>query len=574
MKQRIFRNLLLLTTVAVVLTAMLFSWLSYQYINQETFASLKRQAQMLTVMESDGTVNVAKLDAQCLSDRMTVIAADGRAIFDNYADVSGMENHLEREEVRAAFAIGEGRAMRASETLGKDILYYAVLLPDGNVLRLARTSDMIFSQAGTFLGYLLLILAIVLGVTYVWARSVTNRVLNPLVNIDLDNVAAEDVYPELRPIIDSFAEQREQLVREMRRYKNKKQELKAVTNNMDEGLLFLTPEWEIASINKSAVKFFGRDKQDLLGINLHQLDGSEEVENFLKIISEKGKGRLVINRGSSYYQLNGSKVSDKGSVLLIMDVTERATSEKLRREFSANVSHELKTPLQSVLGYSEIMLNGLVRPEDSKRFLQKIYDEAKKLLQLIDDIIKLSKLDELNDDMLEEVSLQDTAEAVFIRLRDKAAANGIRMELHDESSGACTVLGIPSLLEEVFFNLLDNAIKYNHNGGRVLMSINEKENKYLVKVSDTGFGIAQNELGHIFERFYRVDRSRHKAIDGTGLGLSIVKHGIMFHGGTIRVVSEPGKGTDFIMKLPKALMEKSKNSIGNGQEKSSIQDRV
>lgn len=551
MRQRIFRSLLLVTTVAVVLTAVLFSWLSYQYINKETFASLKRQANVLIMSEPDGTVNVTKLGMQQISDRMTIIAPDGQAIFDNYTDATTMENHLQREEVREAIATGEGRAKRSSETLGKDILYYAVLLPDGNVLRLARTSEVIFQQAEAFFEYLLLVLVLVLGVTYVWAKVVTGRVLKPLVNLDLNAVEADDVYPELQPIVESFVAQREQLGREMRRYKNKKQELKAVTNNMDEGLLFLTEGWEIDTINKSAVKFFGCDKQDLIGKNFRQIDGSEEIGQLLEEINTKGKGRLIINRGSNYYQLNGSKVSDKGSVLLIMDVTERTASEKLRREFSANVSHELKTPLQSVLGYSEIMLNGLVRPEDSPRFLQKIYDEAKNLLQLIDDIIKLSKLDELNHDMLEEFTLQGIAGQVFERLKDKAAKNGVQLQLSDATGGACSILGIPSLMEEVFFNLMDNAIKYNHTGGSVTVSLCEKENKYVVKISDTGFGIAQEELSHIFERFYRVDRSRHKAIDGTGLGLSIVKHGVMFHGGTIRVTSELGKGTDFIIKLPK-----------------------
>lgn len=551
MRQRIFRSLLLVTTVAVVLTAVLFSWLSYQYINKETFASLKRQANVLIMSEPDGTVNVTKLGMQQISDRMTIIAPDGQAIFDNYTDATTMENHLQREEVREAIATGEGRAKRSSETLGKDILYYAVLLPDGNVLRLARTSEVIFQQAEAFFEYLLLVLVLVLGVTYVWAKVVTGRVLKPLVNLDLNAVEADDVYPELQPIVESFVAQREQLGREMRRYKNKKQELKAVTNNMDEGLLFLTEGWEIDTINKSAVKFFGCDKQDLIGKNFRQIDGSEEIGQLLEEINTKGKGRLIINRGSNYYQLNGSKVFDKGSVLLIMDVTERTASEKLRREFSANVSHELKTPLQSVLGYSEIMLNGLVRPEDSPRFLQKIYDEAKNLLQLIDDIIKLSKLDELNHDMLEEFTLQGIAGQVFERLKDKAVKNGVQLQLSDATGGACSILGIPSLMEEVFFNLMDNAIKYNHTGGSVTVSLCEKENKYVVKISDTGFGIAQEELSHIFERFYRVDRSRHKAIDGTGLGLSIVKHGVMFHGGTIRVTSELGKGTDFIIKLPK-----------------------
>ena len=366
------------------------------------------------------------------------------------------------------------------------------------------------------------------------------------------------VYPELKPIVEYFELQQEKLQKEMRRYKNKKQELKAVTNNMDEGLLFLNPVWEIESINKSAVKFFGKEKQELLGTSFFMLDDSDEIRQLLAKIEQEGTGRLVINRGSSYYQLNGSRITDKGFVLLIMDVTARTASEKIRREFSANVSHELKTPLQSVLGYSEIMLSGLVKPEDTKRFLQKINDEAHNLLRLIDDIMQLSKLDELTHDMMEEFTLQDVAQSALARLKDKAGRLQVSLQLVDSTGGDSKLLGISSLMEEIFFNLLDNGLKYNHPGGEVTLRLSEGENKYTVSVADTGMGIPGSELPHIFERFYRVDRSRHKAIEGTGLGLSIVKHGVGFHGGSIRVVSTVGQGTEFIMKFPKPKYEAEK----------------
>ena len=283
---------------------------------------------------------------------------------------------------------------------------------------------------------------------------------------------------------------------------------------------------------------------------LERIEG-EDIRRLLQQMELVGKGRLIINRGNTYYQCNGSRIADKGFVLLIMDVTERTASEKLRREFSANVSHELKTPLQSVLGYSEIMLSGLVKPEDGPRFLQKIYDEARNLLRLIDDIMKLSKLDELNHDMLEEFSLVEVAQSAVRRLQDKARSVKVELAVENNIAGAASILGIASLMEEIFFNLLDNGIKYNHEGGRVNIALSETENKYVVKITDTGMGIAAAELPHIFERFYRVDRSRHKAIEGTGLGLSIVKHGVLFHGGTVRVNSTAGQGTEFILKFPK-----------------------
>ena len=425
-------------------------------------------------------------------------------------------------------------------------------MQDGNVLRLSRTNDAVFQQYKIILGYFVLLALAVLCGAFWAAKTITARILRPLENLNLEQPDSEAVvYPELKPIVEYFELQQEKLQKEMRRYKNKKQELKAVTNNMDEGLLFLNPVWEIESINKSAVKFFGKEKQELLGTSFFMLDDSDEIRQLLAKIEQEGKGRLVINRGSSYYQLNGSRITDKGFVLLIMDVTARTASEKIRREFSANVSHELKTPLQSVLGYSEIMLSGLVKPEDTKRFLQKINDEAHNLLRLIDDIMQLSKLDELTHDMMEEFTLQDVAQSALARLKDKAGRLQVSLQLVDSTGGDSKLLGIYSLMEEIFFNLLDNGLKYNHPGGEVTLRLSEGENKYTVSVADTGMGIPGSELPHIFERFYRVDRSRHKAIEGTGLGLSIVKHGVGFHGGSIRVVSTVGQGTEFIMKFPK-----------------------
>lgn len=552
MKQKLFRSILLLTSLAVGLVFVLFCWLSYSYITHESYDSLKREAMILIVAEPDGCIPVSHLKRLQLQDRVTLIAPDGHAIYDNYADKSSMENHLEREEVREAMAQGEGRSQRASETLGRRVLYYAVALPDGNVLRMSRTNEAVFHQVKLLVFYFVLLAVLVLGGALFAARKITRRVLQPLEELNLEQPSADTVvYPELQPIVERFALQQKKLERGMRRYKSKKQELKALTNNMDEGMLFLNPEWEVASINKSALKYMGMDKQSVLGKRITDLDKSEEMYSLLEQIELNGKGRLVVNRGSTYYQFNGSRIADKGFVLLMMDVTARAASEKLRREFSANVSHELKTPLQSVLGYSEIMLSGLVKPEDTKRFLQKINDEAHNLLRLIDDIIKLSKLDELRHDMLEEFVLQDVAQSALARLKDKAEGLGVELVLEDNSSGKLKLLGIPSLMEEIFFNLLDNGLKYNHKGGSVTLRLGETASKLTVSVVDTGIGIAANELPHIFERFYRVDRSRHKAIDGTGLGLSIVKHGVLFHGGTIRVLSSAGKGSEFIMKFPR-----------------------
>ena len=552
MKQKLFRSLLLLTMGSVLLVVALFAWLSVHYITNDSYQSLKREAALLLETDEDGRITVKQLNRTQLADRVTLITPTGQVLFDNYTMAEQMDNHLMRQEIQQALEQGEGFASRTSDTLGKEILYYAVVLGDGNILRLARTNAVVFQQAQFLAGYIALVLLLVLGGAFVAARSITRKALQPLERLDLEQPADnKDIYPELAPIVERFAQQQQALNREMRRYKSKKQELKAVTNNMDEGMLFLDTQWHVASLNKSAIKFLGKDKDELLGKDILELIGGEDIKRLLQQMELVGKGRLVINRGSTYYQFNGSRIADKGFVLLIMDVTERTASEKLRRQFSANVSHELKTPLQSVLGYSEIMLSGLVKEEDRPRFLQKIYDEARNLLRLIDDVMKLSKLDELNHDMLEEFSLPEVGQSAVRRLQDKARSVKVQLELDNKLQSDGHLLGIASVMEEILFNLLDNGIKYNHEGGKVTLSLSETENKYVVKVSDTGMGIATAELPHIFERFYRVDHSRHKGIEGTGLGLSIVKHGVLFHGGTVRVNSTPGQGTEFILKFPK-----------------------
>lgn len=552
MKQKLFRSLLLLTMGSVLLVVALFAWLSVHYITNDSYQSLKREAALLLETDEDGRITVKQLNRTQLADRVTLITSTGQVLFDNYTMAEQMDNHLMRQEIQQALEQGEGFASRTSDTLGKEILYYAVVLGDGNILRLARTNAAVFQQAQFLAGYIALVLLLVLGGAFVAARSITRKALQPLERLDLEQPADnKDIYPELAPIVERFAQQQQALNREMRRYKSKKQELKAVTNNMDEGMLFLDTQWHVASLNKSAIKFLGKDKDELLGKDILELIGGEDIKRLLQQMELVGKGRLVINRGSTYYQFNGSRIADKGFVLLIMDVTERTASEKLRRQFSANVSHELKTPLQSVLGYSEIMLSGLVKEEDRPRFLQKIYDEARNLLRLIDDVMKLSKLDELNHDMLEEFSLPEVGKSAVRRLQDKARSVKVQLELDNKLQSDGHLLGIASVMEEILFNLLDNGIKYNHEGGKVTLSLSETENKYVVKVNDTGMGIATAELPHIFERFYRVDHSRHKGIEGTGLGLSIVKHGVLFHGGTVRVNSTAGQGTEFILKFPK-----------------------
>lgn len=556
MRNKIFKSLFLLALTALLLSAVLFLWITSKHITQENFDNLKNQAQIILALHEEGKFNYANLQNKNINERITILAPDGKVLFDNYVDASALENHLAREEVQQALKYNEGYAIRMSDTLDEEVTYYAVKMPEGNILRFAETNDSILIRFASTIHYLIAIWLLLIVLAYLAAKSITAHVVRPLQDIDLEQPLLQPIiYPELHPLLERIALQQTKLDKEMRRYKNKKKEMKAVTNNMNEGLIVLGSNGEILSINKSGVNFFAKEKQELIGQNILILNDSPELEQLLNNIIATGKGSALIEKGSSYYQLNGSKVGENGIVLIIMDVTEKTASEKLRREFSANVSHELKTPLQSILGYSEIMLSGLVKKDDSPRFLQKIYDEAKNLLHLIDDIIKLSKLEEHNLDTLDEIDLKTIAQNIISRLQHKAAQNNIRLTLNCPAE-KCSMIGITSMIEETFSNLIDNAIKYNNPGGSVNVAIVEKENKWVISVADTGMGIAPEEKDRIFERFYRIDKSRHKAVEGTGLGLSIVKHSIMYHKGSIKINSSIGRGTTFIVKLPKNLLEK------------------
>ena len=523
MRQKLFRSILLLTSLAVGLVLVLFCWLSYSYITHESYDSLKREAMLLIVAEPDGRIPVTHLQRLQLQDRVTLIAPDGHALYDNYADKSSMENHLEREEVREAMTQGEGRSQRASETLGRRVLYYAVALPDGNVLRMSRTNEAVFQQVKLLVFYFVLLAVLVLGGALFAARKITRRVLQPLEELNLEQPSAETVvYPELQPIVERFALQQKKLEREMRRYKSKKQELKALTNNMDEGMLFLNPEWEIASINKSALKYVGMDKQSVLGKRITDLDKSEEMHALLEQIELNGKGRLVVNRGSTYYQFNGSRIADKGFVLLMMDVTARTASEKLRREFSANVSHELKTPIALIQGYAEGLTAGVADdPEDRKFYCDTIADEADHMNKLVMQLLSLSRL-ELGAEQTfdEDIDLHALCAEAVRKTAVLCENRGLTVE---SENAHITVRTDGDLLDQVLMNYLSNAIRYTPEGKHIEISAARTGNSVRLSVFNEGEGLPEEELPKIWEKFYRTDRARTREAGGTGIGLSLVR---------------------------------------------------
>lgn len=510
MRRKLFYSLFLLAVTAVSLTICLLLFISYRQVTNENTRSLRNIASVVqNACRNLDYNNLEKLD---LKDRLTIMAPDGTVLYDNYIDVGKLDNHLQREEIQQALSSGEGIASRRSDTLSKEVIYYAVSLPQGNVMRLARANDTVFQQFKGIVHYCVIIFLFVTASAFLAARYLTSRVIIP--------------------------------------YKRKKQELKTITNNMDEGLVVLDNNREILSINKSAIRFFSGSKEDYVGQSIDALPFAKELEPLLQMLATNEKGALTLDKGSSTYQINGSCTGEQGLVLLIMDVTEKTASEKLRREFSANVSHELKTPLQSILGYSEIMINGMVKEADRPRFLQKIYGEAKNLLQMIDDIIRLSRLDEQPAGAIVSMDLLPVVERAIKRLEPKSERNNITLTLKTTLESV-PMQGIPQLLEEIFANLIDNGIKYNKPNGSVSVFLEAKEKNWVVHVRDTGIGIPTEEKERIFERFYRVDKSRNKGVEGTGLGLSIVKHGIMLHKGKIVVNSRLGEGTEVVIKLPR-----------------------
>ena len=460
-----------------------------------------------------------------------------------------MENHATRQEVMEAVAVGAGEAERFSDTLDKTTYYYAVRLDDGKILRLARTIDSIYKSVFEMLPVMVGIVIIVALLASIVARRVTANLIKPLDQVNLDEPLDNETYDELSPFLTRIAKQKRQLSKNLKKLRSKQEELTIITNNMNEGLVLLNGQQNVLFINESAAKIFGFSAKDVIGKNILTVDRAQEVQDILQKISTSGKGEGLYEKEGHYYQLSGSSVNGSGSVILIYDITEKMNSEKLRREFSANVSHELKTPLQSILGYAEIMKNGLVRDEDKQRFLERIHAEAGNMIELIQNIMELSRLDENKTlDAFENIDLLELAKSVTLRLKHKAQSKGVTI---DVTGSAAVVCGVPSILSEVLYNLVDNSIKYNKDNGKVSVNVQDGKNEVAVRVSDTGIGIGAADRERVFERFYRADKSHSKEIGGTGLGLSIVKHGVLFHQGRVELESEPGKGTTITFILPK-----------------------
>lgn len=551
MKNKIFRALVALAAMAVLVASGLITFLVSQDYFNETKKELAQEARYISMgLESGGNDFLNKIAAENGSNvRITLIDKDGIVLFDNQAEAKTLENHAMRQEVMEAVAVGAGEAERFSDTLDKTTYYYAVRLEDGKILRLARTIDSIYKSVLQMLPIMGGIVIMVAFLASIVARRVTFNLIKPLDQVNLDEPLDNETYDELAPFLTRIAKQKRQLSKNLKKLRGKQEELTIITNNMNEGLVLLNGQQNVLFINESAAKIFGFSAKEVIGRNILTVDRAQEVQDLLQKVSQAGKGEGLYEKDRHFYQLSGSSVNGSGSVILIYDVTEKMTAEKLRREFSANVSHELKTPLQSILGYAEIMKNGLVKDEDKQRFLERIHAEAGNMIELIQNIMELSRLDENKTlDEFEDVDLLKLAQSVTLRLKHKAQTKGVTLNVNGSSACVC---GVQSILSEVLYNLVDNSIKYNKDNGKVDVKVQDGSEEVTVSVSDTGIGIGAADRERVFERFYRADKSHSKEIGGTGLGLSIVKHGVLFHKGRVELESEPGVGTTITFVLPK-----------------------
>lgn len=551
MTKRIFRATLLVGVAVLIASLTLVMGALYSYFGRVQESQLRDELSLAVVgVEQNGTDYLRKLRSD--QYRITWLRADGAVLYDTQADAESMENHAQRQEVQQALATGEGESSRYSDTLLQKTVYYAKRLPDGTVLRLSAIRVTTGVLVLNMLQPILLVLAAALILSGVLASRLARRITEPLNRLDLEHPLENDTYEELAPLLRRMEHQRRQIDRQMDELRRRSEEFEQITGSMNEGLVLLDEAGVILSINPAARRLLDA-AENCVGQDLLTVDRDVALSDALRQAAEQGHSEFRGQRNGREYQFDVTRIQSEGrtagTVLLVFDVTERAFAERNRREFTANVSHELKTPLQGIIGSAELLENGLVKQEDVPRFIGHIRSEAQRLVTLIGDIIRLSQLDEGEPMPAEPVELLALAREAAESLQSAAAARNVTVTVEGEP---VALTGVRRLLYEIVFNLCDNAIKYNTDGGRVQVTVTKENETAAVTVRDTGIGIPPDQQDRVFERFYRVDKSHSKASGGTGLGLSIVKHAVQYHHGAIHLQSEVGKGTEIRVTFPLA----------------------
>lgn len=550
MTKKIFQSILLVAGCVLLASLLIIMGFLYDYFGGVEENQLRDELSLAAAaVEDGGTDYLSRLTAdRC---RLTWIAADGSVLYDTRTDAESLENHASRAEVSQALTTGTGESTRYSSTLMEKTMYYAQRLDDGTVLRISISRATVGMIAVGMIQPLLIVLIVALILSGLLARRLSRRIVDPLNSLDLEHPLDNDAYEELSPLLKRIHRQHVEIQTQLRELREKTDEFTQITGSMREGLILLDEHGSILSINAAAQTLFGADAQ-CVGRDFLTVERSHEISAAIQATVTDGHSEVRAERAGRVYQFDISRITSDGkllgTVILAFDITEQEFAERNRREFTANVSHELKTPLQGIIGSAELIENGMVRPDDLPRFVGHIHAEAARLVTLIDDIIRLSQLDEGGELPTEPVDLLAVSQEAAENLHDAAAARDVTVSVTGQPS---VIPGVRRLLYEIVYNLCDNAIKYNRGGGRVDVTV-AADAGGSITVADTGIGIAPEHQSRVFERFYRVDKSHSKASGGTGLGLSIVKHAVQYHHGRIELESTPGMGTTIRVVFPNA----------------------
>ncbi len=551
MTKKIFQSILLVAGAVLLASLLIIMGFLYDYFGGVEENQLRDELSLAAAaVEDGGTDYLSQLTAGRY--RLTWIAADGSVLYDTKTDAESLENHASRAEVSQALTTGTGESTRYSSTLMEKTMYYAQRLADGTVLRISISRATVGMIAVGMIQPLLIVLIVALILSGLLARRLSRRIVDPLNSLDLEHPLDNDAYEELSPLLKRIHRQHVEIQTQLRELHERTDEFTQITGSMREGLVLLDEHGSILSINAAAQALFGADAQ-CVGRDFLTIERSHELSAAIQATVADGHSEVRAERAGRVYQFDISRITSDGkflgTVILAFDITEQEFAERNRREFTANVSHELKTPLQGIIGSAELIENGMVKPDDLPRFVGHIHAEAARLVTLIDDIIRLSQLDEGDAMPTEPVDLLAVSQEAAENLQDAAAARGVTVGV----TGQPAVLpGVRRLIYEIVYNLCDNAIKYNRDGGRVDVTVAADADGSSITVADTGIGIAPEHQGRVFERFYRVDKSHSKASGGTGLGLSIVKHAMQYHHGRIELESTPGTGTTIRVVFPNA----------------------
>lgn len=555
MTKKIFKSIMFVCALVLAVGLAAVMGILYSNFDGQMRKELSKEAAYLAYGVEQQGVDYLK-NIKDKSARITYIDQDGTVLFDNEADVSEMKNHSDRTEFQKAEKYGAGESSRYSDTLSEKTIYYALRLKDGTVLRVSGTQDSVLALVENLIFPLCGLLCLMLILSGIMASAISKRIVKPINELDLESPKENRIYEELSPLLSKIHRQNREIQNQLELAKQQQEEFSLITENMQEGLIVIDKYTMILSANSSAWNLFHMDRVRQ-GESVYCLDREEEFRHAIEQVLSGEHTELVLKLNGSDIQLIANPVirdkKTEGAVVLLVNVTEKLERESLRREFSANVSHELKTPLTSISGFAEIMQGGLVKNEDIPKFAGRIYKESQRLLQLVEDVIQISQLDEEKTSYVwEPVDVYQVCKNAFESLKEKAKRLNVHLYICGERM---KMEAVRTLLEEAIYNVCDNAIKYNRNDGSVSVFLTQTAQEIQIVVKDTGVGIPKEDQNRVFERFYRVDKSHSKEIGGTGLGLSIVKHAVGALKGSVILRSEEGNGTEICMKFPKVHKE-------------------